>query len=94
MDRELYSIEEARGLLGRISRNSIYALLRTGALSSVVIGCRRFISAGAIAALISKSTTSVIPSQDPVRSRRPLQKSPRLRSPTSVETLHRKNNGP
>jgi hypothetical protein len=73
MDRELYSIEEARELLGRISRNSIYAMLRTGALTSVVIGCRRFISAGAIAALIRKSTTSVIPSLDPGRSRTPLQ---------------------
>lgn len=93
MDRELYSIEEARELLGRISRNSIYALLRTGVLTSVVIGCRRFISAGAIAALISKSTTSVVPSQDPVRLRSPLQKSPRFLSPTRVEALRRKNNG-
>lgn len=93
MDRELYSIEEARELLGSISRNSIYAMLRTGALTSVVIGCRRFISAGAIASLISRSTTLVIPSQDPVRSRRPLQKSPRLLSPSPVETLRRKSNG-
>ena len=43
-DRALYSIQEARKLLGGISRNTIYRLLRTGELASVVIGCRRFIS--------------------------------------------------
>jgi hypothetical protein len=58
-DRALYSIHEARKLLGGISRNGIYALLRTGELASVVIGCRRFISDAAIAALISKATTTV-----------------------------------
>jgi len=42
---ELYSIQEARKLLGGISRNTIYQLLRSGELASVVIGCRRFISA-------------------------------------------------
>ena len=48
-DRALYSIQEARKLLGGISRNTIYKLLRTGDLPSVVIGCRRFISSAAIA---------------------------------------------
>jgi len=72
MDRVLYSIEETRARLGGISRNSLYAMLRAGDLSSVVIGCRRFISAEAIAALITESTTSISPSQDAVRSRRPL----------------------
>ena len=72
MDRALYSIEEARARLGGISRNSLYAILRAGDLPSVVIGCRRFVSAEAIAALISNSTTSISPSQDAVRSRRPL----------------------
>jgi hypothetical protein len=33
-DRELYSIQEARELLGGISRNSIYELLRSGRLAS------------------------------------------------------------
>jgi excisionase family DNA binding protein len=47
--RELYSIKEARELLGGISRNSIYELLRSGNLPSVVLGCRRFIAATAIA---------------------------------------------
>src|SRR5207302_913255 len=42
---ELYSIQEARKLLGGISRNTIYQLLRSGELASVVIGCRRFTSA-------------------------------------------------
>jgi hypothetical protein len=58
-DRKLYSIKEARELLGGISRNGIYALLRTGELASVVIGCRRFISGAEIAALINQSTTTV-----------------------------------
>jgi helix-turn-helix protein len=72
MDRALYSIEETRARLGGISRNSLYAMLRAGELPSVVLGCRRFVSAEAIAALIRISTTSVSPSQDAVRSRRPL----------------------
>lgn len=72
MDRALYSIEETRARLGGISRNSVYAMLRAGDFPSVVIGCRRFVSAEAIAALISNSTTLISPSQDAVRSRRPL----------------------
>lgn len=72
MDRALYSIEETRARLGGISRNSLYAMLRAGYLPSVVVGCRRFISAEAIAALITDATTSISPSQDAVRSRRPL----------------------
>ncbi len=72
MDRALYSIEETRARLGGISRNSVYAMLRAGDLPSVVIGCRRFVSADAIAALISNSTTSISPSLDAVRARRPL----------------------
>ena len=72
MDRALYSIEETRARLGGISRNSLYAMLRAGSLPSVVIGCRRFVSAEAITALIRSSTTSISPSQDAVRSRRPL----------------------
>ena len=38
--RELYSIAEAQELLGGISRNSIYELVRSGRLPSVVLGCR------------------------------------------------------
>ena len=85
--RKLYSIEEARELLGGISRNSIYGILRSGELASVVIGCRRFISGAAIAALISKSTTTVSPSQDAVRSRRPIQKPLQLLSPIRSRPL-------
>jgi len=51
--RDLYAINEARERLGGISRNSIYALLRSGALASVVIGSRRFVPATAIEALIA-----------------------------------------
>jgi hypothetical protein len=72
MDRALYSIEETRARLGGISRNSLYAMLRAGSLPSVVIGCRRFVSAEAITALIRNSTTSTSPSLDAVRSRPPL----------------------
>ena len=56
--------------LGGMSRNSLYAMLRAGSLPSVVIGCRRFVCAEAIATLISSYTTSVSPSQDAVRPRR------------------------
>jgi hypothetical protein len=72
-DRALYSVTEARELLGRISRNSIYALLRSGELASVVLGCRRFISHEAISELIAKSTTTTSPAIEPTRSRKPDQ---------------------
>jgi hypothetical protein len=69
-DRALYSIQESRRLLGGISRNTIYDLLRTGQLASVLIGCRRFISADAIADLIARSTTTESPSRVSCRRRR------------------------
>lgn len=70
-DRVLYSIQESRRLLGGISRNTIYHLMRTGQLASVLlIGCRRFISADAIADLIARSTTTVSPSRVACRQRR------------------------
>jgi len=61
MDRELYSIERLsrRGRCwGGIARNTLYDLLRSGALASVPIGRRRFISARAIAAFIAESSTT------------------------------------
>src|SRR5207248_11253563 len=58
---ELYSIQEARKLLGGISRNTIYQLLRSGELASVVIGCRRFISAAAITELITRWPPTAAP---------------------------------
>jgi excisionase family DNA binding protein len=67
--KDLYSIEEARELLGGISRNSIYHLLRDGRLPSVPIGRRRFISAAAIDAFIVASTTTDPPEE--VRGRIP-----------------------
>jgi len=62
-DRELYSIEEAREILGGIARNTIYELMRNGDLASVQVGRRRFISAIAIAAFIATSTTTERPSR-------------------------------
>ena len=70
-DCALYSIQEARELLGGISRNTIYRLLRTGELASVVIGCRRCIPAAAIEALIQASTIRVSRSRAGVREPRP-----------------------
>jgi hypothetical protein len=58
MDRELYSIEQARARLGGIARNTLYDLLRSGALASVPIGRRRFIAAEAIAAFVANTSTT------------------------------------
>jgi hypothetical protein len=76
LDRALYSIQESRWLLGGISRNTIYDLMRTGQLASVLIGCRRFISADAIADLIARSTTTDSPSRVACRQRRPPDQQP------------------
>jgi len=70
-DRELYSIEEAQALLGGNSRNTIYAALRAGDLSSVLIGCRRFLFAAAIEEFIQAATTRVSSALAAVRDRRP-----------------------
>jgi hypothetical protein len=66
-ERVLYSITEARELMGKMSRNMIYGLLRTGELPSVVIGGRRFISAEAIAALVKRFTTTRSPAIQALR---------------------------
>jgi hypothetical protein len=58
MDRELYSIEQARALLGGIARNTLYGLLRSGELASVPIVRRRFIAAEAIQAFIASASTT------------------------------------
>jgi excisionase family DNA binding protein len=81
----LYSIQQARKLLGGISRNTIYQLLRTGQLASVVIGCRRFISRAAIDELIARSTTTVSPSRASTRSRLTGQAALPLPMPSLVE---------
>ena len=91
LDRALYSIQESRSLLGGISRNTIYDLLRTGQLASVLIGCRRFISADAIADLISRSTTTDSPSRVACRRRRvPDQQPLPLSLPSSARTRTRR----
>jgi excisionase family DNA binding protein len=61
--RELYSIEDARFMLGGISRATIYELLNNGELSSVVIGRRRFVPAAAIAAFVATSSTTIAPAE-------------------------------
>ena len=70
-DRALYTIKEARELLGGMGQNTMYRLLNRGDLPTVVIGSRRFISAEAIADLIERSTTRVIPTKDAARFRKP-----------------------
>lgn len=55
MDRELYSINQARMLMGGISRGTLYGLLRSGVLISVPIGRRRFITAEAIKSFIASA---------------------------------------
>src|SRR5579864_9374435 len=62
-DRALYSIQEARKLLG-ISRNTIYKLLRTGELARVVIALPEVITA---AESISLSETTVYSSYPKLR---------------------------
>lgn len=69
-DRVLYSIKEARALLGGISLGTLYKLLRSGELASVIVGCRRFISAEAISEFVKNATTTVSPAVADVRSQR------------------------
>jgi excisionase family DNA binding protein len=73
-DRALYSIQEARRLLGGISRNTIYRLLRSGELASVVIGCRRFIAAHSIEEFTNSASVHFCPAIDAVRLRNLRQK--------------------
>ena len=68
--RELYSIEEARALLGGIARNTIYELMRTASLPSVVIGRRRFDSAESISAFIAGASTTGSPAVNGAKSLR------------------------
>lgn len=58
----LFTVLEAMELLGGISRNTIYNLMREGRLASVRIGRRRFIPAHAIDEFIEMSTTLDSPS--------------------------------
>ncbi|MEP7246911.1 MAG: helix-turn-helix domain-containing protein [Gammaproteobacteria bacterium] len=84
-DRDLYSIDEARQRLGGISRNTIYEMLHKGELASVVLGCRRFIAADAIAKWISTSTTTNSPALDSTRSRKATQQFLSLPLPSSAK---------
>ena len=63
MDKQgLYTITEAMKLLGGISRNTIYDLMREGRLASLKIGKRRFVPSHAIDEFIDVSTTTDSPS--------------------------------
>ena len=73
-DAVLYSINDARRLLGGIARNTIYQLLANGQLNSVVLGRRRFITAAAIAQLVVNATTNDNPAKSPVRSHMPTRR--------------------
>jgi excisionase family DNA binding protein len=90
-DRDLYSIDEARERLGGISRNTIYEMLRKGQLASVILGCRRFIAADAIAKFISASTTTKSPAQDSTRSHKAAQEFLALPLPSAARTRRRAN---
>jgi len=91
-DRDLYSIEEARERLGGISRNSIYQILRSGQLASVVIGGRRLVSAVAIAQLIASSTTTKSPTHDAVRA--PARCKRKVDLAASPLLIHHRRSGP
>lgn len=56
IEKKLYPINEARQLLGGISRNTLYRMLGRGELASVLLGNRRFVSAVEIEKLIAVST--------------------------------------
>jgi hypothetical protein len=59
--------------LGGISRNTLYQMLRKGELASVILGCRRFIAADAMAKLIRASTPTNSLAMDSTRSRQAAQ---------------------
>jgi excisionase family DNA binding protein len=59
---DLYTVQEAMDMLGGISRNTIYKLMREGLLASVPIGRRRFIQGRAIEDFVAAATTTQSPS--------------------------------
>ena len=67
---DLYTIQEAMEMLGGISRNTIYKLMREGRLASVPIGRRRFIPGRAIESFVASATTTQSPSLADHSSRR------------------------
>lgn len=91
LHRELYSIEEARALLGGIARNTIYELMRTASLPSVVIGRRRFISAESISTFVAAASSTVSPSETRARSGRSKRQMPLEFKGESALTANRTN---
>lgn len=57
--RRAYSVDEARALLGNISRKSIYDLINSGELASIKIAGRRLVPDVSIDALIQANLTQV-----------------------------------
>lgn len=53
--RRAYPVDEARALLGGISRKSIYDLINDGSLGTVMFSGRRLVPADAIDSLIAAS---------------------------------------
>lgn len=51
--RRLYPIEEARQLIGGVSRATFYELVKSGRIAVVHIGRRTFVEAGEIARFIA-----------------------------------------
>ena len=51
--RRAYSVDEARALLGGISRASIYELLQSGELPSIKVAGRRLVPSDGIDSLIA-----------------------------------------
>lgn len=90
-DREPFSIEDARELLGGISGNIMYSASRPGEPSSVVIGCQRCISAAAIEEFIQASTTRISRSLAGARDRRPRRQlvPPPIRARASARAAER-----
>jgi excisionase family DNA binding protein len=87
--RELYSIEDARFVMGGVSRATIYDLLNSGELPSVVIGRRRFVPAAAIAAFIATSSTTVAPSERRASGRHRAVQMPLQLEPAATRTRRR-----
>ena len=82
-NRALYPIKEARVLLGGISQTTLYALLRSGELASVVIGCRRFIPKDAISEFVKRATITDGPVRDNL-SRNIIQRTLSLPIPSAI----------
>jgi excisionase family DNA binding protein len=60
-ERQLLTIEQTRHALGGVGRTKLYELFASGALRSVRIGRRRFVSPAAIDAYLQSLEDAVAP---------------------------------